>query len=69
MNYNIKLEMSMDANALSALLGTLGSGPHNFVRPIIENVLAQVKEQEDAATAAEAAAPTDAEVVQVGGTD
>jgi hypothetical protein len=69
MNYNIKLEMSMDANSLNTLLGTLGSGPHNFVRPIIDNVLAQAKEQEDAARAAQAATTTDAEVMEVGGTD
>lgn len=72
MNYNIKLEMSMDANSLNTLLGTLGSGPHNFVRPIIDTVLAQAKEQEEAAKAAQAndtAEPTDVEVLEVGGTD
>ena len=69
MNYQIKLEMSMDANSLNTLLGALGSGPHNFVRPIIDNVLAQAKEQEEAARAAQAAEPTDVEVMEVGGTD
>jgi hypothetical protein len=69
MNYQIKLEMSMDANSLNTLLGTLGSGPHNFVRPIIDNVLAQAKEQEEAARAQADAAPTDVEVMEVGGTD
>jgi hypothetical protein len=73
MEYKIKLDMSMDANSLNTLLGTLGSGPHNFVRPIIDNVLAQAKEQEEAARAAQeaqaAAEPTDVEVTQVGGTD
>jgi hypothetical protein len=72
MEYKIKLDMSMDANSLNTLLGTLGSGPHNFVRPIIDNVLAQAKEQEEAARAAQeaqAAEPTDVEVMQVGGTD
>jgi hypothetical protein len=51
------------------LLGALGSGPHNFVRPIIDTVLAQAKEQEEAARAEQAAEPTDVEVMQVGGTD
>jgi hypothetical protein len=69
MEYKIKLDMSMDANSLNTLLGALGSGPHNFVRPIIDNVLAQAKEQEEAARAAQAAEPTDVEVMQVGGTD
>jgi hypothetical protein len=60
MEYKIKLDMSMDANSLNTLLGTLGSGPHNFVRPIIDNVLAQAKEQEEAARVEQAAAPADA---------
>ena len=55
MEYKIKLDMSMDANSLNTFLGTLGSGPHNFVRPIIDNVLAQAKEQEEAARAAQEA--------------
>jgi hypothetical protein len=49
MQYQIKLDMSMDANSINTLLGTLGSGPHNFVRPIVDNILQQVKEQEEAA--------------------
>lgn len=53
MQYQIKLDMNMDANSLNTLLGTLGSGPHNFVRPIIDNILQQAKEQEEAAKAAE----------------
>ena len=69
MNYQIKLDMSMDANSLNTLLGALGSGPHNFVRPIVDNILAQAKEQEEAARAEQAAQPTDMEVMQVGGTD
>ena len=55
MEYKIKLDMSMDANSLNTLLGALGSGPHNFVRPIIDTVLAQAKEQEEAARNAEPA--------------
>ena len=71
MNYQIKLDMSMDANSLNTLLGALGSGPHNFVRPIIDSILAQAKEQEEAARNA---APTDAnevieEIISAGGTD
>jgi|Laugrespbdmm15sd_2_1035082.scaffolds.fasta_scaffold06488_2 hypothetical protein len=69
MEYKIKLDMSMDANSLNTLLGALGSGPHNFVRPIVDNILAQAKEQEEAARAEQAAQPTDMEVMQVGGTD
>jgi hypothetical protein len=69
MEYKIKLDMSMDANSLNTLLGALGSGPHNFVRPIIDNVLAQAKEQEEAARAEQAAQPTDTEVMEVGNTD
>jgi hypothetical protein len=48
MQYQIKLDMNMDANSLNTLLGALGSGPHNFVRPIIDSILQQAKEQEDA---------------------
>lgn len=69
MEYKIKLDMSMDANSLNTLLGALGSGPHNFVRPIVDNILAQAKEQEEANRAEQAAQPTDMEVMQVGGTD
>jgi hypothetical protein len=51
MQYQIKLDMNMDANSLNTLLGALGSGPHNFVRPIIDTILQQAKEQEEAARA------------------
>lgn len=61
MEYKIKLDMSMDANSLNTLLGALGSGPHNFVRPIIDNILAQAKEQEEAARAEPAAEPAEAQ--------
>ena len=71
MNYQIKLDMNMDANSLNTLLGALGSGPHNFVRPIVDSILAQAKEQEEATRNA---APTDVEevtqdIVSAGGTD
>ncbi len=65
MQYQIKLDMNMDANSLNTLLGTLGNGPHNFVRPIIDNILQQAKEQEEAAKAAE---PTE-QAVEAGLTD
>lgn len=67
MNYQIKLDMNMDANSLNTLLGALGSGPHNFVRPIIDSILAQAKEQEEAARA-EPAAESEQDV-SAGGTD
>lgn len=59
MQYQIKLDMNMDANSLNTLLGTLGSGPHNFVRPIIDNILQQAKEQEEAARAEQPAESTE----------
>ena len=68
MEYKIKLDMSMDANSLNTLLGALGSGPHNFVRPIIDKILAQAKEQEEAAKAQADAAPVQDDV-SAGGTD
>jgi hypothetical protein len=55
MQYQIKLDMNMDANSLNTLLGALGSGPHNFVRPIVDTILQQAKEQEEAARAAQPA--------------
>jgi hypothetical protein len=55
MHYQIKLDMNMDVNSLTTLLGALGSGPHNFVRPIIDSILQQAKEQEEAAKAEEPA--------------
>ena len=61
MQYQIKLDMNMDANSLNTLLGALGSGPHNFVRPIIDTILQQAKEQEEAAQAAQPAADESAE--------
>jgi hypothetical protein len=60
MQYQIKLDMNMDANSLNTLLGALGSGPHNFVRPIIDNILQQAKEQEEAARAEPTEQPADA---------
>ena len=59
MQYQIKLDMNMDANSLNTLLGALGSGPHNFVRPIIDNILQQAKEQEEAARAEQPAESTE----------
>jgi hypothetical protein len=66
--YQIKLDMNMDANSLNTLLGTLGSGPHNFVRPIVDNILQQAKEQEEAARAEQPAEVT-AQTAEAGLTD
>ena len=71
MNYQIKLDMNMDANSLNTLLGALNSGPHGLMRGIIDNILAQAKEQEEAAKAAAEATPADIveEAFATGGTD
>ena len=63
MNYQIKLDMNMDANALSTLIGVLNSGPHGLMRGIIDNILAQAKDQEEAAKAEANADATDPAVV------
>jgi len=68
MQYQIKLDMNMDANSLNTLLGTLGSGPHNFVRPIVDNILQQAKEQEEAALAEQPAEVTE-QITEAGLTD
>ena len=58
----------MDANSLNTLLGALGSGPHNFVRPIVDSILQQAKEQEEAARAEQAEEITE-QVAEAGLTD
>jgi hypothetical protein len=68
MQYQIKLDMNMDANSLNTLLGALGSGPHNFVRPIVDSILQQAKEQEEAARAEQAEEITE-QVAEAGLTD
>ena len=71
MNYQIKLDMNMDANSLNTLLGALNSGPHGLMRGIIDSILAQAKEQEEAAKAAAEATSADIveEAFSTGGTD
>jgi hypothetical protein len=68
MQYQIKLDMNMDANSLNTLLGALGSGPHNFVRPIIDTILQQAKEQEEAARAEQSEEITE-QITEAGLTD
>jgi len=57
MNYSIKLEMNLDANALQVLLRTLDAGPHGLMRGMIDNIIQQAQAQENEARAD--AAPTD----------
>jgi len=59
MEYNIKLDMRMDVSALQTFLRVLDSGPHGFVRPIIDDILKQAGEQEAAANVAGESAPAD----------
>jgi hypothetical protein len=60
--------MNMDANSLNTLLGALGSGPHNFVRPIIDTILQQAKEPEEAARAEQSEEITE-QITEAGLTD
>jgi hypothetical protein len=48
MNYKIKLDFTLDAAALQALLRTLDAGPHGLMRGIIDSIIEQAKEQEAA---------------------
>ena len=69
MEYNIQLSMRLDANALQTFIRTLDGGPHGRMRGIIDSVISQARQQEEAAKAqAAAAAPTDVDV-STGGTD
>ena len=52
MDYNIQLNMRLDAGALQALLRTLDQGPHGLMRGIIDTIAAQMRAQEEAAAAA-----------------
>ena len=49
MEYNIQLNMRLDAGALQALLRTLDQGPHGLMRGIIDTIATQMRAQEDAA--------------------
>ena len=59
MNYSIKLEMNLDANALQVLLRTLDAGPHGLMRGMIDNIIQQAQALENEARAKAEAAPTD----------
>lgn len=59
MNYSIKLEMNLDANALQVLLRTLDAGPHGLMRGMIDNIIQQAQAQEQEARAAAEKASTD----------
>lgn len=73
MQYNIKLDLSLDTTALSQLLGTLDNGPHRLMRPIIDTIINQAQAQDMAAQApAQAVPPPEtaaSETEPVGGTD
>lgn len=57
MEYNIQLNMRLDAGALQTLLRTLDSGPHGLMRGIVDTVISQARQQdEEAKLAAQAPA-------------
>lgn len=62
MEYNIQLNMRLDAGALQTLLRTLDSGPHGLMRGIIDTIISQARQQDEAAQ-------TPAPAESVGGTD
>lgn len=49
MQYNIKLDLTLDATALSQLLQTLDNGPHRLMRHIIDTIIGQAQAQDQAA--------------------
>lgn len=59
MNYNIKLEFTLDGNSLRQLVGTLDLGPHGLVRPIVDSIITQAQVQDSAAQAEQQKAPVD----------
>ena len=68
--YHIQLSMRLDAGALQALIRTLDSGPHGLMRGIIDTIISQARQQDDAANSAAAPGqeiPPEDRVV--GGTD
>jgi hypothetical protein len=65
MNYSIKLEMNLDANALQVLLRTLDAGPHGLMRGMIDNIIQQAQAQENEARAKAEAAPTEVDGMPV----
>jgi len=66
MEYNIKLDMRLPIGALQNLINVLDAGPHGLVRPMIDEIIAQAKAQDEAAKAAapgEQPAPDAPEIV------
>ncbi len=55
MQYNIKLDLSLDTTALSQFLQTLDGGPHRLVRPVIDDIIRQAQTQDMEAQKAAAA--------------
>ena len=53
MQYNIKLDMTLDGASLQTLLQTLDNGPHRMMRGLIDTILMQARAQEEAAQQAE----------------
>jgi hypothetical protein len=49
MEYQINLNMRLDAGALQTLLRTLDGGPHGLMRGLIDTIMQQAQAQEDAA--------------------
>lgn len=62
MEFNIKLELTIDGASLGQLVSVLDLGPHKLVRPIIDDIVAQARTQESQAKAAQEPAPADVEV-------
>lgn len=60
MQYNIKLDLSLDSGALSQLLTTLDGGPHRLVRGMIDSIIDQARAQDAAAQQPEPVDPPDA---------
>ena len=70
MEYNIQLSMRLDAQSLQTLIRTLDGGPHGLMRGIIDTIISQARQQEDAAQKAAQPAPApEAPAEAVGGTD
>jgi hypothetical protein len=54
MEYNINLNMRLDAGALNTLLQTLDNGPHKLMRGLIDTIIQQAQAQDKAAQEAAA---------------
>lgn len=49
MEYNIQLNMRLDAGSLQTLLRTLDGGPHGLMRGLIDTIISQARQQDEAA--------------------